>query len=379
MRVAARGAIALGCCVLLIAIVASNTAIALNQYQDIFVTLSARPLGMGGAAAAVPQPASVFYNPAGLASLRRFSVMQNHSARHFGYTDQGGSHERDQLDGDTEAIVVPLPLSTYAHGWTASGEYGYDYRNHPDDYSLGYPRDHYWGTESYDALAGNLGTPLALGFSQRRSMHIFEPDVFGHELPWVRLGEGNTWGAHWRVLPGIEAGYSEMKHDYDWKIFTVPLYESHELALPMWQQDLLRDPGWESRLNVPQKSAPPLSSSRIKTRRTGVAFHPTGWLTLATDDVKESYIFRDPPAGYGANHTGDKDIKRSHVGGELSLGNLVVWRWGLYDGRPTVGASLNIAGVTVNYAECKDLLPEIIGTGERWKDVHIYSLEIKPL
>src|SRR5688500_17437680 len=214
----------IACAVLLLAIVASNTALALNQYQDIFVTLSARPLAMGGAAVAVPQPASVFYNPAGLASLRRFTIMQNHSARHFGYTRAGGFAERDQLDGDTEAIVVPLPLSTYAHGWTASGEYGYDYRNHTEDGSLGYPRDHYWGTESYDALATTLRLPVALGISQRSSTHIFEASNehiiyhWNRELSWIRLGEGNTWGLHARLFPGFELGHSQMKHDFDWKM-----------------------------------------------------------------------------------------------------------------------------------------------------------------
>jgi hypothetical protein len=350
---------------LLLATLYSNSATALNHYQDIYVTLSARPLSMGGAAAALPQPASVFSNPACLAALRRFTIMQNHSARHFGYTDAGGHAERDQLDGDTEAIVVPLPLSTYAHGWTASGEYGYDYRNHPADGSLGYPRDHYWGTESYDALAGNLGLPVALGVSQRRSMHIFEPDVDGAEFPWQRLGEGNTWGIYARVFPSLTFGHSEMKHDYDWALQRLG-------DLPDWQQDLLYDPGWK------QTNTGRLKSSRIKTRRSGFAFQPTGWLTLASDDVRESYVFRDPPAGFGTIHTGDKTIRRNHLGGELRLGNLAAYRWGLYDGCPTVGGALDICGVTINYAECADLLPEIIGSGEQWKDVHIYGFQLNP-
>ena len=69
--------------VVLLLVVASNTATAFNTYQDIFVTLSARPLGMGGAFAALSGPESVFYNPAGLANVRRFHLMHNHSARHF--------------------------------------------------------------------------------------------------------------------------------------------------------------------------------------------------------------------------------------------------------------------------------------------------------
>ncbi|MDQ3023853.1 MAG: hypothetical protein M3R04_05645, partial [bacterium] len=255
-----------------------------------------------------------------------------------------GWAERDQLDGDTEAIVVPLPLSTYAHGWVASGEFGYDYRNHPADGSLGYPRDHYYGTESYDALAGSLGLPVALGISQRRSTHIFDPEVGSIEPQWLRLGEGIQWGLHARLFPGIEYGHSEMKHDYDWTV-------------------------------QPDQS---YFSSRIKAKRSGFAFHPTGWLTLASDGVKESYIFRDPRAGYGTIHTGDSTVSRSHLGAELNLGNVAVWRWGLYDGRPTVGASLILGGFTFNYAECKDLLPEIIGTGEHWKAVHIYGVEAKP-
>jgi len=70
----------------------------------------------------------------------------------------------------------------------------------------------------------------------------------------------------------------------------------------------------------------PAFSSREKLSRSGWAFHPTGWLTLAQDSVDEQYIF-DKPGGLGVTpspylgviHTGNQHIVRVNRGAELSL------------------------------------------------------------
>jgi hypothetical protein len=342
--------------VLLAAVVTANTARAFNVYADYFITLSARPLAMGGAAAALSDPAAVFYNPAGLAGIRRPALCYNHSGRHFPGSTEGGMHEWDQLDGDTEAIVVPLPLGAYAHGFIFSGEMGYDYRGHPDDYSLGYPREHYWGTEDYDAFATSCGLPLAVGYGLRRSLGRFTPDPTDSNAPsWLRHGEGQQWGVLARVWPGLDYGHSELKLNYDWTL----------LARAANGADSFGE-----------------FSSKHLTKRSGWALHPVGWLTLTSDDVSERHIFDrgseyglTAPEGLGTVHLGNADRHHSHRGAELSLGALARLRRGSYAGHPTWGAALNLGGLWLNYAEIEDLLPDIVGSGSDFADVHIYGAD----
>jgi len=343
-------------CSLLAVIVAANTARAFNVYADYFVTLSARPLAMGGAAAALRDPASVFYNPAGLAGIRRFTLLYNHSGRHFPGSTEGGMQEWDQLDGDTEAIVVPLPLSTYAHGFIFSGEMGYDYRGHPADYSLGYPREHYWGTEDYDAFATSGGLPFAAGYSLRRSLGRFTPDPAEPDAPaWLRHGEGEQWGVLARVWPGLDYGRSELKLNYDWTL----LDSSAESANRFGE-----------------------FSSKHLTSRSGWALYPAAWLTLTSDDVSERHIFDrgsdfgiTATEGFGTVHLGNVERSHSHRGAELSLGAFAKLRRGDYAGHPTWGAAVNLGGLWLNYAEIEDLLPQIVGAGHDFADVHIYGAE----
>ena len=342
---------------LLAGILAANTARAVNVYADYFVTLSARPLAMGGTGTALPQPASVFYNPAGLASIRQLTLLYNHSARHFPGSREGGMQEWDQLDGDTEAFVVPLPLSTYAHGFTFSGEMGYDYRGHPAGGSLGYPREHYWGSEDYDALATSFGLPLSAGIALRRSLGRFTPaDDDPNGVAWLRHGEGTQWGVLARVWPGLDYGHSELKLNYDWTVLDQP--RQGERGLPTF-------------------------GSKHLTERSGWALHPVGWLTLTSDDVTERHVFDKhtdlgigETVGLGRIHMGNEEILRSHRGGELSLGSLARLRWGDYDGHPTRGAALNLGGLWLNYAEVEGLLPQIVGAGREFEDIHIYGAEL---
>jgi hypothetical protein len=304
---------------------------------------------MGGAAAAVPQPASVFYNPAGLAAIRHFTLMHNHSARHFPGSREGGMSEWDQLDGDTQAIVVPLPLTTYSHGFTASGEMGYDYRGHPADGSLSYPRENYHGSEDYDALATSLGLPCALGIAYRRHYSKLTPAPDDTTTPpWFREGEGTQWGVLARVWPGLDYGYSELDMDYDWTL--------------LLQDDNKAGRGFSE------------FSSNQKTCRSGWALRPAGWLILANDELKQNYSFMDS-AGLGLLHLGDSESVSEHQGGELCLGALIKLRWGSYDGNPTIGIAINFGSIWLNYAEVKYLLPKIVCAGRNMEDIHIYGAE----
>ena len=331
-----------------------NAAQALNIYGDYFVTLSARPLGMGGAFAALSGPESVFYNPAGLAAVRQLRLMHNHSARHFPGSREGGATEFDQLDGDTQCITVPLPLATYAHGLTLNGEMGYDYRNQPADGSLGYPRGRYWGTEDYDTLAFNFGLPVSAGYTLRRHLGRFTPaEDDEQQLPWIRLGDGEQWGIIARVWPGLDYGISKTRVGYDWTV-----------------------------LEQRTADAPTEFTSRMKSSRSGWVLAPVAWLTFARDSVSEDWLFEHPKdsasaeAFAGIIHTGDRHIERLHRGVELNIGNLLWLRRGSYDGRGTIGVSFNLLGTRLNYAEVKDLLPELIGDGAGFEDIHIYGFDV---
>lgn len=341
--------------VLLLAMLAGNAAHALNTYQDFFVMLSARPLGMGGAAAAVSDPSSVFTNPAALAGYRGLKLMHNHSARHFPGSTEGGQSEWDQLDGDSQAIVIGLPVGSYAHGFTFSGEMGYDYRGHPADGSLGYPREQYWGTQSIDAFASSAVLPLRGGIALRREFSRFTPakeDADG--IAWMRLGEGQHTGIMARVWPGLDYGRSDLKMDYDWTLL---------------QQD-------------PSRNAFSELTSRLKQRREGWALHPVAWFCIASDRIDENYILggkNDNPAelaGLGIIHGGSRRLTRYLSGMELHIGNGLALRRGSFNGRPTSGLSMQLPLVRANYAEVENLLSEITGAdADSFTNIHIYGFE----
>jgi hypothetical protein len=332
-------------------IFAANLAGAFNLYQDAWVGLSCRPLGMGGAFTAVSDPASVFYNPAGLAMQRQLTLLFNHSSRHFpGVEDDARHlHRVDQLDADTEAIVVPLPLATYAHGMTLSGEYGYDYRQLPPEYS--YPRENVWGNEDYHSLAFSLGLPCAAGYSLRRQFLRLTPDPADTMTPaWLRLGQGEQWGILARAAPGLDYGYSDLRMDYDWTLLEQSTKPGERFAE---------------------------MSSRLKTKRSGWALHPTGWLMLAGDVVQQKWSYPDD-TGLGTMHRGELTTQDLYLGGELCLGNLAKFRWGNSDGSPTVGVGVNLGGLWLNYAEGQDMLPKLMGKdGGGFRDVHFYGAEVR--
>jgi len=345
-------------CLALVLFLGLHTALAYNVYSDYFVTLPARTLAMGGAATALVDPAAAFYNPAALSGIRRLTLDYNHSARHFPGSQSGGQSEWDQLDGDSEFFVVPLPLSTYAHGLTFADEMGYDFRYHPADGSLGYPRERLAGQEDYDSFATSLGLPFAWGCSLRRHVSHFTPDP-ADELgePWLRRGEGFQWGILARVWPGLDYGLSNLDFDCEWTLLGTPATTT---------------------------KAPRQFNSEHLTSRQGWALHPTGWLTFTNDTVIERHVFdRDTgfgitdPTGLGVVHLGNSNIQRSHRGMELSLGALGKFRLGNYDSHPTWGCALNLGGLWLNYTEIKDLLPEIVGAGNGFGNVHIYGAQLE--
>lgn len=353
----------------LLALFALQQATALNLLSDSFVLLSARPLGMGGAACALPQAASIFYNPAGLASVRRLSAMHNHSGRHFPGSHAGKGSEWDQLDGDTQVLTVPLPLGTYAHGFTLGGEMGYDFRNLPlpgtgsgdpkVDFTAacGYPREQYWGSESYDAYAVGSWLPLSGGIANRRHFSRFTPDQNDPSgLSWFRFGEGQQWGLLARLLPGFNYGLSELKIDYNFVNLPTP-----------------------GRPSAATATGAPDFSQREKLRRSGWAFQPCGWLVWAQDQASESHRFV-PENGALLPGLKDATAERSYRGLELALGGLGVLRQGNFDGHTTSGFTLNLFGLSggpaINYAEAVGLLPFLTGAGQGFEDIHIYGFEV---
>jgi hypothetical protein len=364
-----RGTAAFGLSIALTMLFAINQAKALNILSDSFLMLSARPLGMGGATCAVPQMASVFSNPAGLANLRRLSFMHNHSARHFPGSREGRGTEWDQLDSDTQCLVVPLPFSTYAHGFTIAGELGYDYRNLPAPgqggtdrdvaftVSCGYPKEQYWGTETVDAWAFGSFLPCSFGVSNRRHFSRFTPDpVDLSTTAWARFGEGQQWGLLGHPLPGLSLATSDLRIDFNYA------------ALPAAQRP-------------PPAVATgfPDYSQRLRLTRRGYAFQPCGWLTFAGDTVNETHRFVGEngslPAGLD-----DSEAKRLFSGVELTLGGLGVLRRGDFDGHPTTGLSINLLGASgglmLNYAEVDGLLPELVGAGAGFESVHVYGFDL---
>lgn len=342
---------------------------ALNLLSDSFILLSARPLGMGGASCAVPQPASVFTNPAALACLRSFSVMHNHSARHFPGSQAGRGTEWDQLDGDTQAIIVPLPLGTYAHGFTLGGEMGYDFRNLPLPGTLsgdtdvdftaacGYPLEQYWGTETYDSYAAGAWLPFCAGISHRRHLSRFTPDpAAAGGLSWLRFGEGQQWGILCHPLPGLSLGHSDLKIDYNFLILPGPAQVSPAAA-----------------------TGAPDFSQRERCQRSGWAFRPCGWLTIGADQVRETHRFVAENGSVPDKLT-DTASHRSFSGMEMQVGSLGALRRGYFDGHPTVGWSLSLLGLcggpVVNYAEAEGLLPTLVGSGRGFENVHIYGFDV---
>lgn len=349
VKSALKYAVAAGLVAFLVLIFCANTASAFNFYQDLFIKLSARPLSLGGAFGALNGPEAVFQNPAGLAGVRRLTFLYNHSARHFPGSTEGGANEWDQLDGDTECITVPMGLATYAHGFTFSGEMGYDYRGHPADGSLGYPREEYWGTESIDAVATGACLPVSAGMSLRRELGRFTPaeDDPASTPAWIRLGEGSSWGVLGRVWPSLDYGYCKDKLDFDWTVLAAKNDQGKQLS------DF---------------------SSRLKRTRQGWAFHPVGWLTLASDNVAEHYL-TDDKDWLGVLHYGNATILRCYRGAEFQLGPWAKYRWGDFGGHPSVGGALNVCGIWLNYSEVQGLLLEIVGAGEGFADIHIYGFE----
>ncbi len=83
-----------------------------------------------------------------------------------------------------------------------------------------------------------------------------------------------------------------------------------------------------------------------------MAVHPCGWLVLAADGVRE--IYRNDDTRYlGVLHEGHAERASVHRGAELSLGQCARLRWGDNDGQPTLGLSLALGSLWLNYTEAQ--------------------------
>ena len=153
-----------------------------------YAQLSARSLGLGTAMTAVSgDEQCLFYNPAGLANIRRFRLGQSHSIRHF----PGPTRNLDQLDADPVAIIFPLRFAgVFAAGFVIQGELGYDYLTRNEDI---YPHRRLWGTERYDGFAGYI-TPWTKFGMYHRSNLIRQNSPDDVEKPMIeKQGEGGCF------------------------------------------------------------------------------------------------------------------------------------------------------------------------------------------
>jgi hypothetical protein len=291
--------------------------------------LNARAIGMGSAMTAVSgDPQCLFYNPAGLASVRRFTVSQSHSLRHF----PGEIRNLDQLDADPVSITAPLmPYGIYSSGFVIQGECGYDYLIRNDE---SFPKRRFWGTERYDGYAGYVTPWTKLGMYHRSHQYksITERGMPPSEGIQYE-GEGGCFGIIQSVLPGLDYGNCSEKMDDDYSTGT---------------------------------------GKTTTRKRTGWSFRPLPWIHYASDTqkIKTKQRFED-----------DVDIqsdKQKNWGLELSPLPWITCRFGCINGKRTSGLSLNLGQVKLHYGEAKDFMPEIIGDDypDKFKDFHCASYQV---
>ena len=292
--------------------------------------LSARTIGLGSAMTAVSgDEQCIFFNPAGLANIRRFRIGQSHSLRHF----PGEKINLDQLDDDPTALIYPLRFAgVFGAGFVLQGELGYDYltRNDPD-----FPQRRLWGTERYDAYAAKITPFTKFGMYHRSRLYHQIDNPFDTQQSVVMQGEGFCGGIIQTILPGFDYGYCVEKLDDDF-----------------------------------------LNGLGVSTQRTrsGWAIRPLPWILYATDKEKitQKTLFE-----------GRREItteKRKNWGLELAITPLTIVRWGQINGRKTVGFTLGFGRFKLNYGEAKDMMPWIVGDDypDKFKDIHLasYSVEL---
>jgi hypothetical protein len=307
---------------------------AYNPTSDDHVHMSNLPASMGGAVCALSgDPTYVFHNPAGVVGSGLFAFSHNHSSRHFPGTIRK-KLEMDQLDDDTQAVAMKLPLGTAVMGFNFLGEQGYDYTNHPDAITAtGFPNDDVTGDEHYEGYACAPLPFVRAGLAHRRS--YTKNTAKDGTINFVRYGDGYLTG--WQADIGwLAYGESYLKMGYDYV---------------------------DGR------------TGRLKTARSGWALRPIGWLTLTADKETERFdspLITPQPAG------GWQVVKRRFSGCQISIPPLGRVRIGSFDGHRTLGFDWDVFGLKFFYAEVKGILNHLVGGVANWyQDVHYYGVEIQ--
>lgn len=309
----------------------------IGQYSQ----LNGRAIGMGTAMTAVSgDPNTLFYNPAGLADVRRFTVTQSHSIRHFPeriddeILEEGKKRDDlDQLDADPTAIIAPLmPYGVFGAGFVLQGECGIDYRlvTDPD-----FPNRRVWGIERFDSYAGYITPWTKFGMYHRSRLYRGKdaPEPLPYEWSWKFEGEGGAVGVIQDVLPGLAYGYVSEK------------------------------------LNDDYESGLGLSTYRS---RSGWSFRPLPWIHYATD--REAIQFKtlwDFEREYQEEHT-------RNWGLELKPFPWITARWGSMNGNSTVGLTIGSGRFQLHYGEVTNFMPLIIGDDypDKYKNYHSATYQI---
>ncbi|MCX6646037.1 MAG: hypothetical protein NTY09_06740 [bacterium] len=307
-----------------------NQSKAYNPYYDDFTRLSCRPLSMGQAGTALSDdPSAIFYNPAALACQHRFALMHSHSMRHM--PPDVAPSEVDQLDGDTQAMVIPLgPFLTAGLGFNFQGEMGYDYR--PLIGQDEFPVERQARVERFEGLGWSIWPFTQIGAARRSFVHQYETLDINNR--WVRMGDGFLIGLRQRIAPGLTYAMCKSKTDFDYT---------------------------DDR------------SGRIKRSNKGWEFKPVAWLTFVWETEKSNFSWGGTSAE-GIENPEPSEIIRNMNGVEINLGGLARLRCGSVDGDRTWGFDWTLGNLQLMYTEASDYLDNVLGQQvERMRDIHLYG------
>lgn len=283
-----------------------------NPFFPPLYVLSPRSLGMGGAVSAETDKAEAFWvNPAAAAFVRP-EMTQSHSTRHF----PGKKRNLDQLDDDAVALVYPVGGYVGALAFSVEGEFGYDYSERNDE---AFPPENYRGREVMRGGAWRLAF-AGIGWSEREFRYVSQEA--GRTTSYS--GTSSAKGRVWRWFPWLATA---------------------------WARE--------------QENAEGLEWKHLTRTRTGNSLKVFPWLTVAWDD--ENRVFTMPAGGQTVKN-------ERYFGWEARVLPFLTVRKGEFNGHPTVGVSAAGPTTSLDYAEAKGILPEIVGRPlPYYRDVHIHG------